>query len=381
MDSKPDDTTDALRAAEAAAADPEWIDTPDALAATVSKISENAVIGIDTEFVRERTFWAQPGLLQLSDGRHVWLVDLTAINDFRKIAQLLEDPEIVKVLHSPGEDLEVLHRLCGALPRPLFDTQVAAACLGSPLQMGYEKLLEQELGVALEGGKARSDWLKRPLADDLKAYAAQDVAWLPLLQRRLGEKLQARERLGWVLEECDAMLAGAVEDVDETDLVARVKGAGRLDDAQLTRLTGLAAWRDREARRRDLPRSFVARDEDLLRLARHGSPSPTELAGIDELPEKLVRRHAGALATALAEEPLRTFRRPPALEALDADSRHRLKTLQTAVARVAEELGVEPALVASKRDLIRHMHGGDSVLDRGWRAPYLADLLTKQVTS
>ena len=209
MVEKSDDTAGALQAAEAAAGHPQWIDTPEGLAETVSKISESDVIGIDTEFVRERTYWARPGLLQCSDGHTVWLVDLTALNDFRKIAQLLENPEIVKVLHSPGEDLEVLYRLCGALPRPLFDTQVAAACLGSPLQMGYEKLLEQELGVALEGGKARSDWLKRPLADDLKAYAAQDVAWLPLLQRRLGEKLQEHERLGWVLEECDAMLAGA----------------------------------------------------------------------------------------------------------------------------------------------------------------------------
>lgn len=375
MQTMSDNTPSPTESAATAAAAPVWIDNPADLSSVISNLLKNNIIGMDTEFVRERTYWPRPGLLQLSDGDTVWLVDLTVMDDYSEIRKLIENPEIVKVIHSPGEDLEVIRLLCGALPRPLFDTQIAAACLGSPLQMGYENLLEQELGVCLEGGKARSNWLKRPLDEDLKAYAAQDVAWLPLLQQHLGERLRDRERLGWVLEECNAMLEAAESETTAADLVARIRGAGRLDDTELGRLAALAAWRDREARRRDLPRSFVAKDEHLIRLARDGQTSPTELADTPELPESLLKRYAGALATALAEGAVTDFQRPAALAPLDSNQRQRLKTLQARVAEVAGKLGIEASLLASKRELTRFLHGDDTALARGWRAPHLASAL------
>lgn len=354
-----------------AAASPLWVNQQTELVRAAEQWLTRSVIGLDTEFVRERTYFARPGLVQISDGESVWLIDPLALEDLRPLGDLLANPDITKVLHSVGEDLEVLEQLTGKLPDPLGDTQVAAAMLGFPLQLRYETLVEEILGEVLEGGKARSDWTRRPLADALLGYAAQDVAWLPALWHALSNKLDNAGRMDWVREDCQRMLSMAGEPVSSDQAYLRIKGAGRLEDHQLGRLKELAAWREDEARARDLPRGFVIKDDLMLKLAREAPRNEAGLAEIQGLPRPVVRRHGTDILRILALSPDTEFQRPAILAPMNQAQKDELTGLQARVKSLAEELGIEPAVIASKRNLTRFVLTGEARWMDGWRKALL----------
>src|SRR5688572_15636970 len=179
----------------------EWVDTPEALAAAAARWAQAPAVGIDSEFVRERTFYPRLGLLQVSDGQRSSLVDPVALEDLEPLRQVLADPTIVKVAHSPSEDMEVLFHRFGEFPTPLFDTQAAAALAGLESAMSYQRLVRELLGVELTKGETRTDWLRRPLSPAQVEYAAQDVELLLPLYERLRPRLEENGRLPWLLEE------------------------------------------------------------------------------------------------------------------------------------------------------------------------------------
>lgn len=361
------------RRADQAVSEAMLITSSSQLEAWAERLTEAPALGLDTEFVRERTFYPRPGLVQVSDGDSVALLDAVALPQMTGLGRLLDEQSRTKVLHSVGEDLEVLNLLTSTLPRPLFDTQIAAAMLGFPLQCRYENLVAEVLGVELPGGKARSDWCKRPLTRDLTRYGAQDVIWLPRLHATLAEALETRGRLSWLEEDCTRLLAAAAADAAEPP-VARVKGAGNLGDEQLEILSRLADWRDREAKRRDLPRSFVLRDDMMLALA-NSTPGTERERRVHALPPPVIRRYAEALLDTLNASPNAGFERPLAFRALSPEQRAHIKSCQSAVSRVAEEIQVEPALLASRRDITRVVRGEASDRLDGWRAQFLRDIL------
>lgn len=332
-----------------------------------------AVIGLDTEFVRERTFYPRPGLVQVSDGASVALLDAVARPNMPELGHLLGNRGQVKVLHSVGEDLEVLRILTQTLPCPLFDTQIAAAMLGYPLQSRYEHLVAEVLEVELPGGKARSDWCRRPLTRDLVTYAAQDVIWLPRLHGILAEALERTNRLSWLEEDCARLVSGAENGTAESPLL-RVKGAGNLNDDQLEVLERLSEWRELEARRRDLPRSFVVRDEALMALVA-SRPGPDRERQLGSLPPPVLRRHGERFAQILADAPRSDFLRPASLKPLDPEQREWIKAGQQLVAKVAADVGVEPALLASRREITRLARGETPDWMHGWRSQLLAGIL------
>jgi ribonuclease D len=332
-------------------------------------------LGFDTEFVRERTFFPQPGLVQVSDGRAVWLLDPLALGDdpgFRRaLAAWMSDPDRVKILHSVGEDFEVFDRVCGELPDPLFDTQVAAALVGKPLQLKYETLAEDILGVQFPGGLGRNDWLRRPLPDAWLDYAAHDVIALPALKEQLTERLVAAGRLEWHTEECARRVAQARQPVDP---LLRIRGAERLDDDALARLVTLAEWRDDQARSRDLPRTFVVPDPAMLEIARRNPASPDDVRSIDALKPGAARRF-GAEVVDCCRRPAENWTRPAALQPLDREARAEVKRMQGVVRERAEALGLDPALLASKRELERLVRGERPDWLDGWRGAMLSDVL------
>ena len=347
---------------------------PDEWRELAERLPGTPALGLDTEFVRERTFFPRPGLVQLSDGERIWLLDPVAQSDFSGLESALRDSETIKVLHSVGEDLEIFQLLTQTVPRPLFDTQIAAAMLGQPLQTRYETLCETVFGVQLAGGQARSNWCKRPLAPELLTYAAQDVIWLPRLQQVLSESLEDRGRLEWLQEDCKRLVDRAEAD-EAGDPLVRVKGAGRLDDEALACLRALAQWRDRQARQRDLPRSFVMRDEPLLELAAAGRDPQRRAEAFGKLPERARARHRAALEALLDEVDPSGFERPAELHQLTPDQRQAIKLAQNAVRTLAERLGVDPALIASKRELTKVVRGERPDWLDGWRGPLLAEAL------
>lgn len=344
----------------------------DTLARAAETWSECPALGLDTEFVRERTYFALPGLVQISDGRQAWLVDAVALEHSDALREylggLLARPDCGKILHATGEDLEVLDRLAGALPDPLFDTQVAAALLGAPLQCRLEHLVAAVLEVDLPGGQARNNWRQRPLPEHLEIYAAQDVVWLPALREALLADLDAHDRRAWLEEDCARLLSGYGT---RPEPWLRIKGATRLSDDALPRLRQLAEWREDQAEQRNLPRSFVLKDAVLLGLARKPPASAGDLAQVEGVPAGLVRRHADAVLACLAAKPEPGFRRPPELTELDVPQREVLGQLQTRVRRVAEELGLDPALIASRRELTGLLQTGRAEWLNGWRGEVL----------
>jgi len=345
-------------------------DPPRAVSA-IDALSASPTLGLDTEFVRDRTWFPRPGLLQISGGERVWLFDLVALagNDsFRTaLAGLLNDPGTVKILHSVGEDLEVLDRIAGTLPEPLFDTQRAAAMLGWPLQIRYESLAGELLGIEFAGGLARNDWCKRPLPEAWLSYAADDVIGLPAMHEILRGRLEAKGRLAWLEEDCARLIASTGT---QPPPLHRIRGAAGLDDTALERLNRLAEWRDAEARRRDLPRGFVVRDETLLALARAGRAA---LAGDEPVPMP-PKRFVGRIERLLAAPPDLDFRRAPELQPLEPAQRDEIKQLQQRVKQVAAELGLEPAVIASRRELTRLVRGARCDWLSGWRGELLPAL-------
>jgi len=334
-------------------------------------------LGIDTEFVRERTFYPKPGLIQLSDGDRVWLIDPIERSDFSSLESVLLDSDTTKILHSVGEDLEIFRILTGVLPQPLFDTQIAAAMLGNPLQCRYEHLVEQCFGVELAGGQGRSDWCHRPLAPRLLEYAAQDVIWLPRLHEILRESLDRSGRLPWLEEDCQRLIDRAGTNQSGQPIL-RVKGAGRLRDSQLGWLDRLAQWRDTEAQRRDLPRSFVVRDEALLDLAENAEQAGSFAQATAALPHPVRRRYGETFQRLLEAGPTAGFQRPPELTQLTQEQRQAVKQAQNEVRDIAEELGIEPALIASKRELTRLIRGERPDWLNGWRAELVGHLADRR---
>lgn len=359
--------------AESVVSNPALVDDPADIQATSTAWQDCTVIGLDTEFVRERTFRARPGLVQVSDGNSVWLLDAVACPEVPELGSMLADSRITNVLHSVGEDLEVLHAVGGAWPQSLFDTQVAAAMLGMPLQCRYEHLVAAVFGIELDGGKARNDWCRRPLAPALLRYAAEDVVWLPALKARLEELLQQAGRLDWLIEDCDRILRQA-QAPDRLPPLARVKGAGRLADAALARLNALAEWRETVADQRDLPRRFVMTDESLIVLAEADADGRLG-AALDTLHEGQRRRYGPELKALLPGVDSQGFSRPDWINPLSPEQRNQVRELQSIVKSTAESLGIDPAVIASKKELTRLVRGERPDWLNGWRFRVLGQQL------
>jgi len=349
-----------------------FIDPGKTLLSEAEAWKQRPVIGLDTEFVRERTFYPRPGLIQLYDGEQVFLIDPIGRSSPNELTYLMNDQSVTKVFHSVGEDLEIMQMVCGEVPEPLFDTQIAAALLGYPLQCRYEVLVAECFDVELEGGQARSDWCKRPLEGKLLDYAASDVVWLIELQKLLRASLEACGRLAWLEEDCQRLVQNARSGDARLPLL-RVKGAGRLDPRGLGWLDRLSAWREQQARQRDLPRSFVLKDDVLINLAEQVA-SGNGLRALTVLHSRERRRHESSLSDLLSQPAPAPIERPVELQRLEPGQQQTLKNAQAKVRKLSESLQIDPALLASKRALTQLLFGDTPDWTDGWRKEFLNDL-------
>ncbi|MDR6358100.1 ribonuclease D [Pseudomonas psychrotolerans] len=268
---------------------PHWIRDDAALAALCQRCQSLPFIALDTEFMRVDTFYPKAGLIQIGDGEQAYLVDPLCISDWTPFAALLEDPKVVKVLHACSEDLEVLLRLTGSLPQPLYDTQLAAAYLGLAHSMGYSRLVAEVLQIDLPKDETRSDWLQRPLTPLQERYAAADVTHLAEVYRQLDARLDERRR-AWLLEDGADLVANLRRTSDPWEAYREVKLAWRLSRQQLAVLRVLCHWRELTARERDQPRNHVLRERSLWPLARFQPTDKQALARIDDMHPRTVRQ-------------------------------------------------------------------------------------------
>jgi len=352
------------------------VDTP-ALERAAADWMDCEVLAVDTEFMRVRTFYPLAALYQVCDGNSCFLIDPLRCDDLSALARVLAAPDVLKIMHSSSEDLEVCERHLGVLPDPLIDTQVAAAFCGYGLSVGYQKIIASELDVHLEKSETRTDWLQRPLTPAQLHYAAADVAYLPRLWQSLRQRLTPLMGAKLVREECDSMLARFRGRSGMADYRG-IAGAWRLDCRGLAVLRALHAWREETARSRDLPRSWLVPDLVLVRIAERLPLRAEDLGGIDELPDGSRRRYATAiiaLVRAAIESDPDTWPQPVA-PPLDNAQGKRVKLLRERVTERAAEFSIAPEMLARRRELeelLRWADGQDEtgaeppLLLRGWR--------------
>ncbi len=339
-----------INMALSAAEQPIMVESAAQLEQAVKDLLACDVVGIDTEFVRERTWRADLGLVQISDGKQVWLIDPLATGPLDPLTRLFSNPDIVKILHAPSEDLDVLLHTTGAVPDPLFDTQIACAMLGQSLQMGYHKTVEWLLDVAIDKGETRSNWCHRPLRPAQIRYAALDVCLLPMMQRILQQRLQDLGRHSWLAEDCARLLGKARTPADPEQSWKRLNGNGRLDGTSLAILKSLATWRDREAEKQNLARGFILKDNDLMTIANRKPDSLDALAELRISYPKTVERHGKALVAAIGQV-LQQGLTAEGPDILQPGQRKLMSDMRDLVQKRAEELSVDPALLASRREL------------------------------
>lgn len=343
--------------------------------ATLSAAIQGAgnVVGVDTEFLRERTFFPIPAIYQIAGAGGVHLVDARVEHSFNALKALLADPRRVKVMHACSEDLEVMDRHLAAAPVNLADTQVAHAFLNPELSISYAALVQAHLGIALDKRQTRSNWLKRPLSREQLQYAREDVAHLPAIWARLREGLTAAGRMGWYAEEMAAVLrrAGASRDDDYRE----IKGARRLSPKQLGALRRLAQWRERQARRRDLPRRRVLDDDQLLSLAQ--LPTPSKACIVRALPPRTARRFGDELLRECSRAWEEDEPPAPLPAPLSRRQGQLLQALRGFVEARAEALGMAPGLLGAKRMLQEFVRAGTAAeATLGWRREALGEGFT-----
>lgn len=342
-----------------------------------------AVVGVDTEFERTRTFFPRPALVQLSDGQQELLIDPLAFDPRPGLVQLWRSSG-VKVLHSCSEDLDVFRCLTGEVPQPLFDTQLAAAFSGYGFSLGYQKLLAAALGVDIPKDETRSDWLARPLSAAQKRYAALDVRYLVPLYEHLQERLEARGHKAWFNEEMAIQLADAEAGQNPQARYQMVRGAAQLGAPGRRVLRRLAEWRELQARERDVPRGFVLKDPVLMAIAQARPKNLAELAGLQELGGGEVRRFGATLLELVSAAQEETSAEPAPVSGglLPPSLRSKVKQFKSAVAACAQALDIPQELLARSKEinaLVAHRELGEGEmpprLATGWRKSALESVL------
>jgi ribonuclease D len=350
-----------------------FVDEPDTI---TPELLAHAVLGIDTEFIREKTFFAYLCLLQIATADRIYCVDPLAGNPM----QSFWDAAFEKtwVVHSARQDIEVIFQTAGAMPARLFDTQIAAALLGMQPQIGYAGLVKELFGVDIPKSHTRADWSQRPLPDALLHYAVEDVEYLLPAYELLGERLEKAGRKEWAEQDSQLLLDESLYDLDESQAVQRLKGARNLRGRRRSAAERLALWREVEATDRNRPRQWILRDSALLEIALELPESRAALQRIEGLPGKLVDRAGEKLLAIVAQSADDDHSYQPP-EAPDERQKKRLKTMQTAVASCARELGISPELVAPRKELSAAILTGktDTRVFRGWRRELIGEQLLR----
>jgi len=330
----------------------EWIDSDKRLATLCDAFNEQEAIAIDTEFMRTSTFYPIAGLIQIADQYGIYLIDPLAIKNPAPLARVFQNPQVVKVIHACLEDLEVFHRFTGVVPVSIFDTQIAAAFAGFGSSIGYAKLIEAIKGLDIPKQQTRSDWLQRPLSAAQLKYAALDVEHLLEVYSVLSNKLESQQRLDWVESDCELLTTnfGANNQID--GYFSRIKSAWKLKPRQLAALQVLCEWREREARKLDVPRSRVLKDHTLLELSMSLPKTIEQLSRAQDFWRSAVAKYGEQILALIKTrinslEPLPSVLDPP----LDKQQTVVFKTLKQQVKTIAESLDIPPEWLARKKDI------------------------------
>lgn len=353
-----------------------WIDDSAGLARLVTALEHASRAAVDTEFVREQTYYPQLCLIQIATAEQVACVDVLATLDLEPLFAQLFRPDFTWVVHSARQDLEVVYQRTQRMPPRLVDTQVAAALTGYPPQVGLEGLLERALGVTLGESFARTDWSRRPLPEAPLRYALDDVRHLLAACDRLDAELARLGRADWLREDCERLLAERPV-ADATAVWSRIKGVHGLSFASACAALALVRWREAAAQRSDRPRRWLLADDVLLAIA---AALPSDADALGRFAQgKFMARNAGAVLAAIASRDGAALQSEVRANAAGpAPDKHAVKALQEQARQRAATLGIEPEILATRRDLVGVALGDPPPhLRSGWRAKELAPILER----
>jgi len=365
-----------------------YIDNASSLTEACEILGRAEMLCVDTEFHRESTYYAEFALIQVASREICYLIDPLAIENLTPLWNLMLDPKILKVFHAARQDVEIIVNKTGRLPLPLFDTQVAAALLGHGLQIGFGNLVQKVVGTTLPKGESFTNWMKRPLTPEQLTYAADDVIYLIPVYQFLAERLQASGRASWLDEEQGVLCSPNTYANHLEEVFWRVKGSNRLRPRQLAVLRELAAWREVQAQKRDLPRRRLIQDEPLLSLARKSELKEEHLSQIRGLNAGTAKRFGHDILAAWQrgidcdkDDWPRVSSSPRHSEGTEM----RMELLMTLVRLRAEEVEIAPNILASRSDVAALAswanHGGapdwsappENPCLHGWRRKLVGD--------
>jgi ribonuclease D len=348
----------------------------------LARLAPAEFVALDTEFMRESTYFPKLCLVQIATPEHCALIDPLAVPDLQPLWNFLNDRGRIKVLHAARQDLEVLSvAMRGALSGPIFDTQIAAALLGHPAQIGYGALVAATLGRQLEKGHTRTDWSRRPLSPEQLKYAEDDVRYLVPLYQHLRDALQEAGRMPWLYEETRELEEPSLHRTEPEAAWKRLKGLERLRPEQRATAKLLAHWREEMAIKHDKPRGWILADEALREIAERLPGTAQDLESVKTLPAGIARRRGEELLALVTKgrergrsEPAAAI--PPRPEPQQLALVTKLMNLTRAT---AEQLKVSPELLATRRDVEQLVFSNRTDrLSTGWRKAVIGDQLIAQ---
>ena len=351
---------------------------PQQLAELADKL-DGRPLALDTEFIRERTFFPQLALVQLSQGDGEALIDPLALPQPGPLAAVLQGPTL-KLMHSPSEDLQAFRHGWNLLVEPIFDTQLAAALCGLGAGIGYQALVGTLLGVHLEKGETRSDWLRRPLSESQCHYAAEDVRHLHALHAELDARLDTLGRRDWLTQDCARMIDAVRDDSPDPHPHLSMRSAQRLPADAQARVRRLLLWRETTARRSNRPKSWVLDNELVVLLTQRIPASRSEFETRLDAHPRAPRKQRDELWDLLIAPLTPEERDLPLAREADPAWRGPLKQMQTAVAERATALNLPEGLLCARRHLetLLATREWPAALE-GWRRPLLEDALMQRL--
>lgn len=360
----------------------DYIDSQEKLENYVEESRTAEVLAIDTEFLREKTYYPNLCLIQVAADGNVAIIDPFEIDDLDVLEPLLLDKNIMKVFHAGGQDLEIIYNELGVLPDPVFDVQAAAALLGQSYQAGLASILSAFLGINIKKSDSFTDWTHRPLSESQINYAIEDVLYLPELYKKMCQMLDEKGRLHWLDDEFAKMSDPATYTVDPYKRYRHLKRGNQLSRKQMAAARAMAAWREKEAIRRNIPRKWVLSDEQIVEACRREASSVDDLFMVRGIKKSITLKEARKVAALMKEALVSDESTWPKQEVhyqSEENVDSALDLMQAMLRVISHESGIAMQVLASNSEMtmLARGHDEESGLMSGWRREVVGERFKK----
>lgn len=357
----------------------QYIDTEAQLLRFCNQIRGAQWLALDTEFLREKTYYPKFCLLQIATPEYVACIDSIVLESLQPLLDIIYNPAVIKVFHSARQDLEIFYHLTGKVPTPVFDTQMAAPLLGFQENLGYAMLVSSLLNINLSKAHTRADWSLRPLSEGQIQYAAEDVIYLVEIYQKITAQLAKLKRSDWLKDEFSQLVSDSLYQPSPENAWLKIRGWKKLTNKQLVVVQVLAKWREQTAMTENRPRNWLLKDDLLIDLARVQPENQEKMLKIRNLHERTVKRYGQVLCQLInqAKDQQAIKIQNSQHKVKKQDHQEAILDLLSAVVRIrADENSLNPAMLASRKSLESLLlDRSNSTLIQGWRAVMIGDEL------